>query len=360
VTSPQPVSLTFRRRAVDSPPMKAVVVTRHGDPSVLEVREVSDPEPRPGEVIVRVRAVAMNHLDVWVRKGLPTLKLELPHVLGADVAGVVEWSDTPEIPIGMECVLAPGTSCGRCRECLSGRDHFCRRYGILGEHRSGGYAERIRVPAANVFAKPANLSFTQAAAVPLVFQTAWQMLVTRAQIRPGEWVLVHAAGSGVGSAGVQIAKLFGATVIATARGAKKLALAKKLGADHVVDYSTHDFVDEVKKLTSKRGVDVVFEHIGKSTWEKSILSLVAGGRLVTCGATSGWDAATDLRYVFYKKLSILGSTMGPKGELFDILKFVERGTLAPVIDTVLPLASAREGHERIERREGFGKVVLEV
>ncbi len=340
--------------------MRAVVVTRHGDASVLEAREVADPAPKAGEVVVRVRAVAMNHLDVWVRRGLPTLTLEMPHILGADIAGVVEWSDTPGIAAGMECVLAPGVSCGRCRDCLSGRDQFCRSYGILGEHRAGGYAEKIRVPAANVLAKPKRLSFVEAAAVPLVFQTAWHMLVARAQVREGEWVLVHAAGSGVGSAAVQIAKLFGATVIATARGAKKLEAAQKLGADHVVDYDTQDFLAEVKKLTGKRGVDVVFEHVGKSTWEKSLLSLTQGGRLVTCGATTGYDVVTDLRYVFYKKLSILGSTMGTKGELFEILRAVEAGRLNPVVGAVLPLARAREGHALLENRETFGKVVFEV
>lgn len=340
--------------------MKAVAVTRFGDPDVLEAIDLPDPVLKPGDVIVRVRAVAMNHLDLWVRRGLPTLKIELPHILGCDVAGVVEWSDTPGISPGMECVLAPGVSCGRCEACLTGRDHFCRQYGIIGEHRAGGYAEKIRLPAANVMPKPARLSFAEAAAVPLVFQTAWQMLIARAGLRRGEWVLVHAAGSGVGSAAIQIAKLFGATVIATARGEKKLEAAKELGADHVVDYEKQDFAAEVKKLTGKRGVDVVFEHVGKSTWEKSILSLTTGGRLVTCGATTGWDATTDLRYVFYKKLSILGSTMGSKGELFEILRAVDEGKLRPVVAEVMPLSRARDGHRLLENREGFGKVVFEV
>jgi len=341
--------------------MKAIVVTKHGGPEVLETREIPDPEPKPGEVVVRVKAVAMNHLDLWVRRGLPTLKIELPHVLGCDVSGVVEWSDTPGIEKGMEVMLAPGVSCGRCEACLTGRDHHCRSYGIIGEHRAGGYAEKIRVPAANILPKPKNLSLTEAAAVPLVFQTAWQMLVTRAALKPGEWVLVQAAGSGVGSAGVQIAKLLGATVIATARGEAKLEAARKLGADHVIDYEKEDFLAEVKRLTGKRGVDVVFEHVGKAVWEKSILALTVGGRLVTCGATTGWDATTDLRYLFYKKLSLLGSTMGSKGELHDIVRHVESGRLKPVVAKVLPFWSeAREGHEMLEKREGFGKVVFEL
>lgn len=333
--------------------MKAMVVTRHGGPDVLEMRDVPDPAPAPGEVIVRVKAVAMNHLDLWVRRGLPNLTLPLPHVLGCDIAGVVEET-------GEEVVIAPGVSCGRCRECALGRDHFCRSYQILGEHRWGGNAEKIRVPAANVLPKPKKLSFEEAAAVPLVFLTSWHMLVSRAQLREGETVLVHAAGSGVGSAAVQIAKLLGATVIATARGDAKLAAAKALGADHVIDYDKQDFLAESKKLTGKRGVDVVFEHVGKSTWEKSILALTAGGRLVTCGATTGWDATTDLRYVFYKKLSILGSTMGSRGELHDILARVDAGKLKPVVAKVLPLSAAQEGHRLLEDRGGFGKVVFQV
>ncbi len=340
--------------------MRAVVLPRHGGPEVLEAAEVADPTPAPGEVVVRVRAVALNHLDLWVRRGLPTLKLDLPHVLGSDIAGTVEWSDTPGIEVGSDCLLAPGVSCMRCRECLSGRDHHCRAYGIFGEHRWGGYAERIRVPAVNVFPRPKRLSFAEAAAVPLVFQTAWQMLVTRAQIRPDEWVLVHAAGSGVGSAAVQIAKMRGAVVIATARGERKLLAARELGADHAIDYEKQDFLAEVKRLTGKRGVDVVFEHVGRATWEKSILSLTAGGRLVTCGATTGHDAETDLRYLFYKKLSLLGSTMGPKAEMFEILNGIEAGRLKPVVAKVFPLAEAAEAHRYLERREGFGKVVLDV
>lgn len=341
--------------------MKAMVITRHGGPEVLEMRDVPDPAPAPGEVVVRVKAVAMNHLDIWVRRGLPTLKLPMPHVLGCDIAGVVEdTGGIADLEAGSEVVIAPGTSCGRCRECGTGRDHFCRGYQILGEHRWGGYAEKIRVPAANVLPKPKRLSLEEAAAVPLVFLTAWHMLVSRARLREGESVLVHAAGSGVGSAAVQIAKLYGATVIATARGDAKLAAAKALGADHVIDYEKQDFLAEVKTRTGKRGVDVVFEHVGKNTWEKSILSLTAGGRLVTCGATTGWDAVTDLRYVFYKKLSILGSTMGSRGELHDILARVAAGHLKPVVARTLPLAAAQEGHRLLEDRGSFGKVVFQV
>jgi NADPH:quinone reductase-like Zn-dependent oxidoreductase len=255
-------------------------------------------------------------------------------------------------------VLNPGVSCGRCRECLSGDDVMCREYTILGEHVSGGYAEKVGVPAQNVLAKPRNLSFDEAACVPLVFLTAWHALVARAGLRAGETVLVQAAGSGVGSAGIQIAKLLGASVIATAGSDAKCERARALGADHAVNYSTHDFLAEVRRITGKRGADVVFEHVGKATWEKSLLALARGGRLVTVGATTGYDPPTDLRHVFYRSLSILGSTMGSKGELFEVLALVEQGRLRPVLDRAMPLAEAAAAQKLLEDRAQFGKIVL--
>jgi NADPH:quinone reductase-like Zn-dependent oxidoreductase len=340
--------------------MKAMAMAGHGGPDVLRMTELPDPVPGPGRVVVRVRAVALNHLDVWVRKGWPGLELAMPHVLGADVAGVVEGVgpgvDGPKP--GDEVVLNPGVSCGRCEACLSGRDNLCRRYGILGEHLPGGYAERVAVPAANVLPKPRALSFEEAACVPLVFLTAWHALVGRARLSAGETALVHAAGSGVGSAAVQIAKLLGARVVATAGSDAKCERARALGADHAVNYEREDFLQAVKGLTGRRGVDVVFEHTGKATWERSLLALVNGGRLVTVGATTGFDPPTDLRHVFYRQLSVIGSTMGSKGELFQVLRFVEEGRLRPVLDRVLPLAEAAAAHEALSRREQFGKIVL--
>jgi NADPH:quinone reductase-like Zn-dependent oxidoreductase len=259
---------------------------------------------------------------------------------------------------GDEVVVNPSLGCGRCEQCLSGRENLCRRFSILGEHVSGGMAEKLAVPARNVLPKPKNLSFEEAAAVPLTFMTAWHALVARAQLRLGETVLVHAAGSGVGVAAVQIAKLLGATVIATAGSDAKLERARALGADQVVNYETHDFVQEVRRITDKRGVEVVFEHVGKKTWEKSILAAGVGGRIVTVGATTGYDPLTDLRHVFFRQLSILGSTMGTAGELLEVLRYVGEGKLRPVVDKVLPLAEARQGQEMLSNRAQFGKIVL--
>lgn len=342
--------------------MKAMVMRGHGGPEVLEMAELPDPVVAPGRVVVRVRAVALNHLDIWVREGWAGLELPMPHVLGSDVAGVVEsvgpGCEASGIAPGMEVVLNPGLSCGRCEECLAGRDTLCRKYAILGEHTAGGYADLVSVPVANVLPKPRNMSFEHAACIPLVFLTAWHALVGRAQVKPGETVLIHAAGSGVGSAAVQIARLIGARVLATAGSKDKCEKALALGAHHAIDYEKTDFLQEVKTLTGRRGVDVVFEHTGKVTWERSLLSLVNGGRLVTVGATTGFDTATDLRHVFYRQLSVLGSTMGSKSELFQVLRFIEEKRLKPVLDRVMKLSDAREAHGLLARREQFGKVVL--
>ncbi|HVI94321.1 MAG TPA: zinc-binding dehydrogenase [Anaeromyxobacter sp.] len=340
--------------------MKAIAIRAHGGPEVVNLEELPDPQPQPGEAVVRVKAAAMNHLDIWVRIGWPGLKLAFPHVLGSDVSGVVEavGAGVSGVKVGDEVVVNPSLGCGRCEQCLSGHENLCRRFAILGEHVSGGMAEKLAVPARNVLPKPKNLSFEEAAAVPLTFMTAWHALVARAQLRLGETVLVHAAGSGVGVAAVQIAKLLGATVIATAGSDAKLQRARQLGADHVVNYETQDFVQEVRRITEKRGVEVVFEHVGKKTWEKSILAAGIGGRIVTVGATTGYDPLTDLRHVFFRQLSILGSTMGTGGELLEVLRFVGEGKLKPVVDKVLPLAEARQGQELLSSRAQFGKIVL--
>jgi NADPH:quinone reductase-like Zn-dependent oxidoreductase len=340
--------------------MRAVAIRAHGGPEVVELADLPSPEPGPGEVVVAVRAAAVNHLDLWVRRGWPGLKLAFPHVLGSDVAGVVESAGpgVREPRPGDEVVVNPSLGCGRCERCLSGAENLCRRFTILGEHVSGGQAERISVPARNVLPKPANLSFEEAAAVPLTFLTAWHALVARARVRPGETVLVHAAGSGVGVAAVQIAKLLGARVIATAGSDAKLEKARALGADEVVNYETGDFVGEVKRLTARKGVEVVFEHVGKKTWEGSVLAAAVGGRIVTVGATTGYDPPTDLRHVFFRQLSILGSTMGTAGELLEVLRFVGEGKLRPIVDRVLPLEDVRAAQQLLSERAQFGKIVL--
>ena len=340
--------------------MKAVIFRQHGGPEVLEYADAPEPRVRADGVLVEVRACALNHLDVWARKGLPGIEIPLPHILGNDVAGVVrevgeivDW-----VRPGDEVMLQPGVSCGHCAECLRGRDNLCPAYDIIGYRRDGGYAELVAAPAVNCIPKPKELSWEEAAALPLATVTAWHMLVTRASVQPGEDVLVHAAGSGVGSIGIQIAKLRGARVIATAGSDEKLAKAKELGADEVVNYTNADWPREVRRLTAKRGVDVVFEHTGAETWPGSLVALAKNGRLVTCGATSGYDARTDIRQVFYRHLSLLGSFMGSKAELLDAMRFVERGQIRGVVDRMLPLAEARRAHELMQDRAQFGKLVL--
>jgi NADPH:quinone reductase-like Zn-dependent oxidoreductase len=340
--------------------MKAVIFNQHGGPEVLQYADAPDPTIKASEVLVEVKACALNHLDVWARGGLPGIEIPLPHILGNDIAGVVR--EVGELVTwvhqGDEVMLQPGVSCGHCLECLSGRDNLCRDYDMLGYRRDGGYAQLVAAPAVNVIPKPKNLSWAEAAALPLVTVTAWHMLVTRANVQPGEDVLVHAAGSGVGSIGIQVAKLRGARVIATASSDDKLAKAKELGADEVVNYSNADWPKEVKRLTNRRGVDVVFEHTGAATWPGSIASLKPNGRVVTCGATSGFAAQTDLRQIFYRHLTILGSFMGSKSELLAAMKFVENGKIRAVVDRELPLAEARRAHELMEDRAQFGKLVL--
>jgi NADPH:quinone reductase-like Zn-dependent oxidoreductase len=340
--------------------MKAVIFSQHGGPEVLKFTEGPDPQIKANEVLVEVRACALNHLDVWVRGGLPGIKIPLPHILGNDVAGVVREAGelVTWVKPGDEVMVHPGLSCGHCDQCLAGRDNMCDEYDIVGYRRDGGYAELLSVPGVNVIPKPRNLSWPEAAALPLVTLTAWHMLVTQARVQPGEDVLVHAAGSGVGSLGIQIAKLCGARVIATASSDKKLAKARELGANETVNYARDDWPKEVKKLTNGRGVDVVFEHTGEATWPGSIVSLKKGGRLVTCGATSGFDARTDLRQIFYRHLTILGSMMGSKAELLAAMKFIESGQIRAVVDRTLPLAEARTAHELMEDRAQFGKLVL--
>jgi NADPH:quinone reductase-like Zn-dependent oxidoreductase len=342
--------------------MKAMRIHQHGGPEVLKLEQIDPPRPKAGEVLVRVKACAMNHLDLWTRNGLPGRHIPMPHILGSDIAGVIEevGEDVEGIASGDEVALQPGLSCGRCLRCLQGRDSECKAYTIFGYHVDGGYAEFVSAPVANLLPKPKSLSFEQAASVPLVFLTAWHMLVERARIRPGEDVLVLAAGSGVGIAAIQIAKLWGGRVIATASTGAKLQKAREIGADEVINYREMDFAEEVHRLTDKKGVDVVIEHVGTDTFAKSLQSLARGGRLVTCGATSGPKFEADLRYIFARHLSILGSYMGGKRELAELIPLFDQGKLRPVVDKVFPLEDAADAHRRMESRELFGKIVLKI
>jgi NADPH:quinone reductase-like Zn-dependent oxidoreductase len=345
--------------------MRAALFRRHGGPEVLEVAEVDTPTPGPGEVQVRVAAVALNHIDLLLRQGLPSIKVALPHVSGGDVCGTVAalGAGVRGVALGARVVLNPGLSCGRCPACLSGRDNLCPDSGLLGETCWGGMAEYVVVPAPNLVVVPpgaAGLADTDLASFPISFITAWQMLVDRAVVRPGETVLVLAAGSGVGVAAIQIAKLFGARVIATASTDEKLARARALGADEVVNYARTEMVAEVKRLTERRGADVVVEHVGAATFAKSVVACARGGRIVTCGATDGWEPTLNLRHVFWRQLSILGSTLASKARLHDVMALVAAGKLRPVVDRVLPLADVAAAHRVLESRAAFGKVVLAV
>jgi NADPH:quinone reductase-like Zn-dependent oxidoreductase len=304
----------------------------------------------------------MNHLDLWVRRGLPHLKHEYPHRLGADIVGEVDalGPGARGVKVGDRVVVAPAVSCGVCAACLGGSDNLCRSYRILGEGTQGGYARHVNVPDVNLLPYPGELPFTEVAAVPLVFLTAWQMLVLKGRVAPGQVVLVQAAGSGVSSAAIQIAKLHGARVIATTSTDEKAKRARELGADEVIDYTKQDFVAEAKRFTGKRGVDIVVEHVGGEVFAKSVLAVAWGGKVVTCGATAGFAPAIDLRQIFFRNVEILGSTMGPRATLFTILDHVREKRLRPVVDRVLPLWDAQEAHRVLESRKAFGKVVLAV
>jgi NADPH:quinone reductase-like Zn-dependent oxidoreductase len=342
--------------------VKAILFRQHGGPEVLQYVDVPDPEPRPNEVLVRVRACALNHLDLWVRGGLPNVAIPLPHIPGSDVAGEIAkiGTEVTTVRVGQKVVLAPLVSCGKCPACLAGLDNQCRLATNLGYMIDGGCAEFVRAPEVNCLPYPENLSFEEAAAVPLVFQTAWHMLIARAQLQPGETVLILGAGSGVGSAAIQIAKFFGAQVIATAGSDAKLEKARQLGADHVINHKTHKIRDEVRRITNKRGVDVVFEHVGTATWDDSLASLALAGRLVTCGNTTGYDAKLDLRFLFSRQLSLLGSYMGVKSELHTVMKLVSAGHLKPIVARIFPLQEAAAAHAYLESGQQFGKVVLKI
>ncbi len=341
--------------------MKAIRYHGYGSHDVLALEEVPDPVPGPGEVVVDLCAAGINHLDIWVREGVYGDRLKLPHIPGSDGAGVVTGigPGVTDVAVGEEVVISPGLSCGTCEMCLKGEDNFCPSYVILGAGPDGTYAERVAVPRQNLLPKPAGLSFAEAASLPLVLVTAWHMLHTLAGVRQGETVLVLGGTSGVGSAAIQVARLAGATVIATASTAK-LDRLRSLGPDHVIDHATEDIRRKVGEITERRGVDVVFEHVGKATWDASLKSLRPGGRLVTCGSTSGYDAVTDLRYLYQRQLRIMGDYMGTKGELLEAWRLVAAGHLRPFVDRTFPLDQAGDAHAYVEGRRAAGKVVLTI
>jgi NADPH:quinone reductase-like Zn-dependent oxidoreductase len=338
--------------------MRAAIIHEFGGPEVLRYEDVPDPQLRKDQILIRVKACALNHLDLWVRKGLPGVKL--PRILGSDIAGeIVEVGEyITGFQPGQRVLLAPMHFCNHCEQCVAGRQNLCREFTVLGNAVDGGNCELIAVPAVNVIPIPDSLGFNEAASVPLVFLTAFHMLTGRASIRPGNTVLVLGANSGVGIAAIQIAKLFNATVIATAGDDRKIQKARKLGADYVIDHYQQKIGDEARRITNKAGVDIVIEHVGAATWNESMKALKPGGTLVTCGATSGPQASFDLRFLFARHLALLGSYMGTMGELHEVLKLVFSGKLRPVVDSTFPMRDIRAAHEYLEQSRMFGKVVL--
>jgi NADPH:quinone reductase-like Zn-dependent oxidoreductase len=338
--------------------MKAVRIHQFGGPEVLLYEDVPDPQPRKDQVLVRVRACAVNHLDIFVRQGLPGVNL--PHILGSDIAGeIVEVGEyVTNLKAGQRVLLAPMHFCNRCLKCVAGLQNQCRHFTVLGNGVDGGNCEFITVPAVNVIPIPDNLDFNEAASLPLVFVTAWHMLIGRAAIRPGQTVLVLGANSGVGIAAIQIAKMFHTRVIATAGEERKIERARELGADFVINHYQQKISQEVRKITNAEGVDIVIEHVGPATWQESVKSLKPGGTLVTCGATTGPKVELDLRFLFSRQLSLLGSYMGTMSELYEVLGHVFAGRLKAVVDRTFPLQEARAAHEYMEKSQMFGKIVL--
>jgi NADPH:quinone reductase-like Zn-dependent oxidoreductase len=342
--------------------MKAVVLKAFGGAENLELQTLPDPVAGPGEVLLRVRACALNHLDLWIRAGLPSAKIKSPFILGCDVAGevVALGPGVADVALGERFAVHPGRSCGKCSPCRDGRESDCPLYGIIGAYggRPGGYAELLAVPVECLLPMSAAQDFTTAAAAPLTFLTAWHMVVTLAELRPGETLLVVGAGAGVATAAIQIAKLAGATVIATSTSKEKLERAKALGADLLIQYPPEELARAVRKLTGGEMADAVFEHVGGDVLVEALKCLRRSGRLVTCGATKDPIAPIDLRYVFDRQLRIFGAKMGNLAEMRHVWSLVAAGRLTPVVDRTFPLAEARAAHEYLAGRGHFGKVVL--
>lgn len=340
--------------------MFASIIEHHGGPEVLKWAEFPDPKPGPGEVAVELEAASLNHLDIWVRNGIPAYPVKLPHIPGSDGAGVVisHGSGVKDPQVGQRVFIAPGLSCGTCEFCLSGRDNQCASYNILGARRPGTYGERVSIPAQNAVPLPDNISFEEGAAFPLTYLTAWHMLVSRASLKAGQSVLVIAASSGVGAAAVQISRLVGARVFATASSPEKSAKARAMGVVEVFNHRQPGFSRKVRELTNGRGVDVVFEHVGPATWSDSMRSLAPYGCIVTCGGTTGPEVTVDLRTLFSKDISLLGARMGTRLELLEVAKRLSEGKLKVMIDKVFPAHRAAEAQTYLESSQHFGKILL--
>ncbi len=340
--------------------MRAVVIQEHGDLDKLIYTQVPDPAPGPHEVIIKVKACALNHLDIWTRLGMPGIQIPMPHILGSDVSGEITalGKNVKSLKVGKRVIASPGLLPKN--DPLAGTDweSLSDSYKILGFQVNGGYAEYVKIPAQNIIPVSDRLTFEEWAALPLVFTTAWHMLITRAELKKGETVLIHAAGSGVGMAGIKIAKQIGAKIITTVGSDEKVKRAREIGAHHVINYRKTEFDKEVQLYTDGRGVDVVLEHIGPETFNKSLACLKKKGRLVTCGVTSGPSVQFDLRFLFVRQYSVMGCYMGGIAELKKVVKWVEAGKLKPVVDKTFPLKEAGRAQERMLARQNFGKIVL--
>jgi NADPH:quinone reductase-like Zn-dependent oxidoreductase len=340
--------------------VRAVWLDNHGGPEVLRISQRPEPLPGPSDALIEVKGCGINHLDIWVRKGGPR-GFPLPLVLGSDAAGVVrEAPPGSRLKPGDEVVIFPAEGCGRCPACERGDEQLCTEFKIYGAARDGGLAELMALPARNCLPKPRGLSFVEAAAVPINYVTAWHMLTARAGLRPGETVLIQAAGSGVSTAAIQIARFLGGRVIATSSTPEKLEHARGQGADFALNYKSEDVPARVRDITGGQGAQVVLDHVGAATWEADIQSLAKGGRLVFCGATSGPEAKLNLSALYLKGQSVLGSTMGTRDELRTVLALMERGSFRPVVGRLFPMEKIQEVHRLLESGEQTGKVVVEI
>ncbi|MCI0452825.1 MAG: zinc-binding dehydrogenase [Candidatus Latescibacteria bacterium] len=342
--------------------MKAISFEKHGGPEVLKLGDYPDPVTRPGTVKIDVHAASLNHIDVFLRRGMPGINIPFPHIPGCDAAGVIRevGEGVTGLKAGDRVLMNPSVVCGKCEFCLRGDASMCLEYHLIGETTSGTFCEQLVIPAENAIPIPKSMSFVDAASIPLVFTTAWRMLITRARLRAGEDVLILGATAGVGIACIQIAKVAGARVFAAASSAEKLDLAMKLGADVLIDYSKDDFAKKIRDLTAKRGVDVVVDYVGKDTWVKSLRSLSRGGRLVTCGATTGYNPQEDLRHIFFRQLEVIGSTMGSKNELMAPLNMIVAGRMKPVVGAVYAMKDTADAHRAMEARRVLGKIVIKI
>jgi len=342
--------------------MKASYFREHGGLDKIRYGDLPDPVPGPGQVRVRIRAGALNHLDIFVRNGIPGIPVRLPHVMGSDGAGVVDsiGPGVTQAKPGDEVVLNPGIHCGTCEFCLKGEHSLCVSFHLLGEHIWGTFAEYVVAPEINAYPKPAGLTWEESAAFPLTFLTAWRMLVTKAKAIPGESLLIIGIGGGVSLAALQIAKVLGLTVGVTSGSTDKIRRAEEMGADFGIDHGSADIARETRKITGKRGVDIVLDSVGKATWKQSIASLARGGRLLTCGATTGPNPEEDIARIFWNQLTVLGSTMGTHAEFAGMLRMFQGGKVRPVVDSVFPLPEAKEAERRLEEKRQFGKIVLRV